>query len=259
MNAELYSEINGAGRDVVLLHGWGMHGGLWGQFKSLLAENIKTHTLDLPGFGFSREMESDFSLKALTYTVEAYIKNIKKPVSIIAWSLGGLIALNILQRKKIRLEKLVLIASTPSFTIKRGWESAMEQSVFDGFSNDLKQDYIKTLKRFLLLQTRGSELARDELRELNQQLNSRGEPNIKALENGLAILRDTDLRNDDKNTIAAMIILGEKDTLIPVSVKSEFKKTFPNSEVVIVEKTGHTPFISQPEYCAEKIKNFINE
>ena len=101
MKTELYSEINGAGHNVVLLHGWGMHGGLWGQFKSLLSENVKTHTLDLPGFGFSKEMESDFSLKALTDAVEGYIESIKKPVSIIGWSLGGLIALNILQRKKI--------------------------------------------------------------------------------------------------------------------------------------------------------------
>ena len=135
----------------------------------------------------------------------------------------------------------------------------MEQSVFDAFSNDLKQDYKKTLKRFLSLQTRGSELAREELRELNQQLNSHGEPNVKALESGLTILSNTDLRSDEKNDIAALIMLGEKDTLIPLSVKNEFEKTFPNSEVVVLEKTGHAPFISQPEYCAEIIKNFINE
>ena len=259
MNATLYSEVNGTGHDVVLLHGWGMHGGLWGQFKSLLAEKVKTHTLDLPGFGFSREMESDFSLKALTEIVEAYIESIKKPVSIIAWSLGGLIALNVLQRKKIKIEKLILIASTPSFTKKQDWENGIEQSVFDEFSSNLKRDYKKTLKRFLSLQTRGGELAREELRELNQQLNSRGEPNIKALESGLAILSNTDLRSEHKNNVAAMIVLGEKDTLIPLSVKNEFEKKFPNSEIVILEKTGHAPFLSQAEYCAEKIKNFISE
>ena len=151
MTSELYSEVKGSGNDVVLLHGWGMHGGIWGQFKSLLSEDVKTHTLDLPGFGFSRKIKSDFSLTALTEAVENYIENIKQPVSIIAWSLGGLIAMNILQRKKINLEKLILVASTPSFTKKPDWEYAMEQSVFDGFSKELKQDYKKTLKRFLSL------------------------------------------------------------------------------------------------------------
>ena len=259
MNATLYSEVNGAGHDVVLLHGWGMHGGLWGQFKSLLAEKVKTHTLDLPGYGFSKDIKNEFTLDAITDVVEQYIKNINKPVNLIAWSLGGLIALNVLQRKKIKIEKLILIAATPSFTKKQDWENGIEQSVFDEFSCSLKQDYKKTLKRFLSLQTRGSELAREELRELNQQLNSRGEPNIKALESGLAILSNTDLRSDDKNNVAAMIVLGEKDTLIPLSVKNEFEKIFPNSEIVILEKTGHAPFLSQAEYCAEKIKNFINE
>ena len=97
------------------------------------------------------------------------------------------------------------------------------------------------------------------MRELNQQLNSRGEPNIKALESGLGILSNTDLRNDKKHDVATMIILGEKDTLIPLSVKNEFKKMFPNNEIVVLEKTGHAPFISKPEYCAEIIKKFINE
>ncbi len=135
----------------------------------------------------------------------------------------------------------------------------MEQSVFNDFSNNLKDDYKKTLKRFLSLQTRGSDLAREDLRELNNKLNERGEPNIKALENGLRILSETDLRSESENKIPAMIVLGEKDTLVPLSVKNEFEKMFPNLEQLILEKTGHAPFISNPELCAEKIKNFINE
>ena len=39
----------------------------------------------------------------------------------------------------------------------------------------------------------------------------------------------------------------------------EFETMFSNVDVLILEKTGHAPFISKPEICAEKIKNFINE
>lgn len=103
----------------------------------------------------------------------------------------------------------------------------MEQSVFDDFSTDLKLDYKKTLKRFLSLQTRGSELAREELRELNSQLLARGEPNIDALESGLKILSNTDLRDKEINNIPIMIIFGDKDTLVPNSVATEFEKHIP--------------------------------
>lgn len=259
MNNSPYCEIKGNGHNIVLLHGWGMHGGLWGEFNDLLSESFKTHALDLPGYGFSKDVENAFTLDAITDVVESYIKNIKEPVSLIGWSLGGLIAQNILKRKNIQLEKVIFIATTPSFTKRQGWESAMDLSIFKAFSNDLKTDYKKTLKRFLSLQTRGSDLAREEIRELNNQLSARGEPNIKALGKGLNILNDTDLRSNKTNKIPAMLILGDKDTLVPLSVSNEFEKIFPNLKKLVLDKTGHAPFISNPESCADKIKNFINE
>lgn len=259
MNSEIYSEVKGKGPDVVLLHGWGMHGGLWGGFKDLLAKHYRTHTLDLPGFGFSKDIKSEFTLEAFSQVVEDYIKNIKSPVTLIGWSLGGLIALNILKRKNIDVDKVVFIATTPCFTKKTDWTSALEQNVFDGFAEDLKDDYKKTLKRFLSLQTRGSDLAREDLRDLNKKLNERGDPELEALKNGLDILSNTDLRNDNQNDIPTMIVLGEKDTLVPVAVKSEFENMFSNIEALILDKAGHAPFISKAETCAEQIKNFINE
>ena len=259
MSDQLYSEVKGSGHHVVLLHGWGMHGGLWGKFRRLLSAQFQTHTLDLPGYGFSRESKSEFTLNALTDSVEEYIKELNEPVSLIGWSLGGLIALNIANRNKIQIKKLVLIAATPCFTKREDWPDAMEQSIFNDFSTALEVDYKKTLKRFMFLQTRGSDIAKEDLREINKQLDLRGEPNIKALRKGLDILSNTNLRNHEINTIPLMVLLGEKDTLVPVEVKNEFTRMFPHTEQLIIEKTGHAPFISKPELCADKIKNFINE
>ena len=255
----LYSEIKGRGRDVVLIHGWGMHGGIFGKFNDLLANDYQTHAIDLPGFGFSKDIKNDFTLDSLTEVIEKYINYLVSPVSLIGWSLGGLITQNILKRKNVDIDKVVLIASTPSFTKKEGWETAMDQSVFNGFSNDLKLDYKKTLKRFISLQTRGSNLARNEMREINEKLLSHGEPHLKALQKGLNILSSTDLRSESVIEKPLMIVLGERDTLVPLSVISEFKNHYSNLNELIIEKTGHAPFMSHPKLCAEKIKTFINE
>lgn len=259
MSPEIHSEVKGTGQNIVLLHGWGMHGGLWGCFGEQLANEFQTHTIDLPGFGYSKDVENDFSLDSLTEVVEDYIKNLQPPVTLIGWSLGGLIALNILKRKNIDINKVVFIATTPCFTKKTDWTSALEQNVFDGFAKDLQGDYKKTLKRFLSLQTRGSDMAREDLRELNKKLNERGVPEIEALKNGLDILSNADLRNSNQDAMPAMVVLGEKDTLVPVAVSSEFENMFSNLEILILDKTGHAPFISKAEICAEQIKNFINE
>lgn len=258
MADSLYSEVKGSGQNVVMLHGWGMHGGLWGKFKENLSKNCRTHVIDLPGFGYSKNVITEYSLDSVSETIEAYIKNIEHPVTLLGWSLGGLITLNILKRQNVKLNKVILIASTPCFTNKTGWDDAMEKAVFSGFSIDLQRDYKKTLKRFMLLQTRNSELSGLEVGQLMKNLNTRGEPDLKALEMGLTILSEADLRGSQFYDIPAMIILGEKDTLVPVSVKDEFGKIFPDSNLMLLKNTGHAPFISNPKDCAENIKKFLN-
>ncbi|MFK5914187.1 MAG: pimeloyl-ACP methyl ester esterase BioH [Woeseiaceae bacterium] len=255
----LYSDIKGNGENIVLLHGWGMHSGLWGEFLNLLSDDFTTHAIDLAGFGYSKEVDSDYTLERHTENIEDYIKNLTSPVNVIAWSLGGLVLLNILLRKNIKINKVILIATTPCFTKKESWPHAIEGDTFNQFALDLKQDFKKTLKRFLSLQTRGSDLSRDDLRELNKKLDKRGLPAYKALEQGLNILSKADLRKDLVTDIPAMTLLGEKDTLVPIEVKNEFSKIFKNCTHHILEKTGHAPFITQPKFCATQVKNFLNE
>ncbi|MDH5396266.1 MAG: alpha/beta hydrolase, partial [Gammaproteobacteria bacterium] len=67
-----------------------------------------------------------------------------------------------------------------------------------------------------------------------------------------------DTRDIREQIVPALMILGDKDTLVPVAVMTEFKKMFPNNEQLILEKTGHAPFITAAEKSAESVKNFIH-
>ena len=46
----LYRETRGTGPDVALLHGWGLHGGIWHHVAADLEANWRVHLVDLPGF-----------------------------------------------------------------------------------------------------------------------------------------------------------------------------------------------------------------
>ncbi|MGL5361217.1 MAG: alpha/beta fold hydrolase, partial [Shewanella sp.] len=50
--APLYIETHGQGPDLVLLHGWGVNGGLFSGVLDALSE-YRVHVVDLPGFGLS--------------------------------------------------------------------------------------------------------------------------------------------------------------------------------------------------------------
>ncbi len=258
MAATLYREIKGKGQPLILLHGWGMHGGVWGSFAEQLAQDFELHIVDLPGYGFSREMESNYSLAAYRAELETLLASFDEAVTLIGWSLGGLLSLDLVRQQNKRVTKVIFIASTPCFTRKPDWQCAMDETVFDNFASELQQDYKKTLKRFLALQTRGSEMAKEDLRCLNKNLFARGEANINALQQGLQILKTVDLRHHPFDT-DAMVIAGEKDTLVPLKATGEFAAMFPSARKEIIKGAGHAPFISHVEQCVETIKQFIHE
>ena len=49
----LHVESRGAGPDLVLLHGWAMHGGIWGDAGEQLGRRFRLHLVDLLGHGYS--------------------------------------------------------------------------------------------------------------------------------------------------------------------------------------------------------------
>ena len=49
----LYAERLGSGPELVLVHGWGLHGGIWAELAQRLAQRFRVTVVDLPGHGRS--------------------------------------------------------------------------------------------------------------------------------------------------------------------------------------------------------------
>jgi len=50
----LHIDSQGSGAALLLIHGWGMHSGMWGQVAEQLARSYRVHRVDLPGHGYSK-------------------------------------------------------------------------------------------------------------------------------------------------------------------------------------------------------------
>ena len=55
----VHVDIIGQGQPLVLIHGWGMHSGVWQPLVKRLSANYMLYLVDLPGMGSSRPVESD--------------------------------------------------------------------------------------------------------------------------------------------------------------------------------------------------------
>lgn len=252
----LHIETTGQGSPLVLIHGWGMHGGMWGEVVPALAQRFRVHCVDLPGHGDSPHGNAAFMLDGLADALSAAFD---EAVDICGWSLGGQIALRWGRRFPQQVRRLVLVAGTPCFAERADWPSGMAADTLRQFAADLERDHAATLRRFLALQVRGSENERALLAGLRAQLASRGEPDVAALRGGLAILRDEDLRGElPMIHQPALLIAGERDRLTPPEASRCMARALPDARLVEIAGAAHAPFLSHPDLFLRHAMGFLH-
>ena len=250
----LHVDSLGSGSPLVLLHGWGMHGGIWSRVAAQLAQHHQVHCVDLPGYGAS-DCLAQYNLDAV---VQALVGCFREPVNVCGWSLGGQVALRWAHLFPAQVKKLVLVASTPCFVQRDGWSSAMAADTLEEFAAGLLHNPAQTLRRFVTLQIRGSDHERELLAELRAILFSRGEPHARALSAGLEILRDTDLRNHLAQIAQrALIIAGEQDRLTPLAASVYLASQMPNGQLVTIKGAAHIPFLSHSDIFVAQVMSFL--
>lgn len=250
----LHVEATGQGDPLVMLHGWGMHGGIWSDMAARLSQHFQVHCVDLPGHGASAPLDV-FTLDSVTDQLAA---RFDQPVTVCGWSLGGQIALHWALREPEKIKRLVLVTSTPCFAERGDWPSGMAQETLRQFAAELENDFAATLRRFLGLQMRGSEREREVLAMLRERLLSRGEPDMDALRGGLDILRDADLREVLPGIMQpALIIAGERDKLSPPEASQYLAGHLPDARLALIRGAAHAPFLSHPDEFVMQLKEFM--
>jgi len=257
----MFVENIGQGQDLVLLHGWAMHGGVFDSLVKKLIPNYRVHIVDLPGFGNSREDDGVYKLDEVTDILISELNKLEIKNSIlIGWSLGGLIAQNICVRDSKLVSKLVLIASIPKFIFSEDWGNGIDESLLSVFHISMQDDYRKTVLRFLSLQVLGDELAMLQLRLLRQEIFTRGEPNIDALKSGLNILQQSDLRPIvGKITQPCLFVAGTQDQIVKLEAVKDSVALFLNARYEIIEQSAHGLFLSHEPQFLNILNKFLDE
>jgi pimeloyl-[acyl-carrier protein] methyl ester esterase len=231
-------------RDLLLLHGWGMNSAVWSPLQQRLATSHRLHLARLPG----HDGQAYAGETRLSEWAEAVLRQAPQQAIWLGWSLGGQVALQAALQAPDRVQAVLLSASTPRFSCGPDWPNAMPAGTLSSFAVSLQQDYRGTIGRFLALQVRGSEQSRQVLRELKADLASRAEADANALEAGLGLLRETDLRA----RLGALRCphawcFGERDSLIPSGTAKALASISADAQITVIAGAGHAPFLSHAD------------
>lgn len=242
---------------LVLWHGWGMHPAAWDGLAAQLASQhrITPHAQALPGYAGSAAPET-YTMDALT---DALLADVAAPITLCGWSLGAMLALHATQRHPDRIARLILIGATPSFVQRTSWPHGMTPEALAEFAKTVEADPKTALKRFIGLFNQGDLSSRSIGRALAQAVSIDAFPPAAILAAGLALLRDTDLRELAPRIAQPTLLLhGAHDPLMPLAAAEWLAAALPQARLEVLPDAAHTPFLSDPARCAALIADFIN-
>lgn len=250
----LHVDTSGAGRDLFLIHGWGMHGGVWENVTQGLAQHFRVHAIDLPGMGHSPAC-SPYTLERLA---QAVAEQLPDDALLCGWSLGGLLAMRLALAQPHKVSRLALVGATPRFVNGDGWQCGVEADVFQLFAGQVEDDYPGTMDRFLGLQAFGGESSRATIRQLRARFLLRPAPERQVLHAALQILLTSDLRDEVAQLRQPLLLLhGERDTLAPVAAAHWLAQQLPQSELRVIAGSAHAPFLSHPTAFVQALTDFM--
>ena len=249
----LHIDVRGQGPDLVLLHGWAMHSGVFAALADALAPRFTLHLVDLPGHGHSRDSTVPLALEPV---VEALVERLPR-ATWVGWSLGGLFAQHAAATRPHRVEGLAMLCASPRFVRGDDWPLGMSPEIFRGFALGLRSDYRATLDRFIALEAFGSDAARSEMRMLRDEVFSRGEPAAHVLADGLGLLEGSDLRASLPSlTMPTLWLAGRRDRLVDPRAMQAAAAQVPRADVTVVEHAGHAPFLTHVDEVAAALSRF---
>ncbi len=237
-----------------MVHGWGMHTGLWRDLAVRLAERYHVTCLDLPGHGHS-PMIPDYSIDGLC---RALLNAAPEQAHWIGWSMGATLVIDLAARCPERVRSIVVMAGNPRFTRNDDWPTGLDPAILEGMSLNLTQDCQAALLRFLALQTAGLPGAKGLFKTLRQRLLECAPADLDVLRGGLEILETADVRHAMRQiSCPALVLLGAKDTLVPVRSGEAMLALCSAAQLRVIDEAGHMPFVSHPKETLACLLRFL--
>lgn len=248
----------GAGRPMVLVHGFLGSTVNFHTVMERLAPHVRAVALDLPGFGYSdRPPDIDLSHTATAELLCAALDRLGiERTTVLGHSMGGLIAMRFAVAHPERVERLILVSAPSPDEVRRlPLYPLVRYALPVAFALALVN--MPRLRRRLRGLTYDPEFITDERwHAYTRPRRMRG-----SAQTLLKLLGDVrrDVPLDPAGVgVRTLLLWGEADTVVPLRVAHRLHALMPDARLEVVPQAGHLVLEEQPDLCAASILRFLD-
>lgn len=265
-NINIYYEDQGAGKPVVLIHGWPLSGASWEkQVAALLGAGYRVITYDRRGFGQSDKPTTGYDYDTLADDLDKLLTKLDlHEVALVGFSMGGgEVARYLGKYGRKRVSKAVFISAVPPFLLKTADNpTGVDGSVFDGIKKAIIADRATFLSKFFSdfynFDILGGKLISEQVIKSNLKVatNASVEATVDCVSAWL-----TDFRKDlARIDVPTLVIQGDADRILPISATGKRLPAFvKGSKLVVVEGGPHGITWTHAEQVNRELLDFLTE
>ena len=169
---------------------------------------------------------------------------------VIGWSLGGQVAIRLIEKQILKSKLLILIATPFQFVRNNKNNTGVNKEDFESFKINLALNPKQTLQYLACMSGNSDENSAETIK------NMEGINNVENLSNWFQELKDfTCFDIDFKNFPKTVYICGDSDAVVDISQYKYFQERIADFELQIMFNCGHAPHFSHKN----EFLNIINE
>ena len=240
---------SGRGDVLVLLHGWSMSSAVFQEVMAGLATKYRVLAPDLSGHGTSEAAGVNFDLDTLAGDLEEWLAQLEiDTMHLLGWSLGGQVALQLVHRRRVLVEKLILVATTPLFVSNLEWEHGLPPTQVRAMDRQIQRHYEQSMGEFFRLMFEGEDLTPERYRVIIRFAVREGSlPTREISRTGLKVLGTTDIRSLLPGLqLPVLVHYGTLDLITLPAAGRYLAEQIPGARQVVWDHVGHAPFLSRP-------------
>ena len=265
-SVELYYEVQGTGKPVVLIHGWPLSGRAWeAQLPALVEAGYQVITYDRRGFGQSSKPWNGYDYDTLAQDLKGLMDELDlTDATIVGFSMGGgEVARYLGKFGSERISKAVLASAVPPYLFKAddNPDGALAEADIQEFLDGVSGDRIAFLNDFtknFFTPADGKLLVSKPMRLYNRDIASFA--SAKATYDCVKSFSYTDFRDDLKKfDVPTLVIHGNADQIVPIEASGQRSHDMiADSQLHIVEGGPHGINVTHAKEFNDTLIAFLN-